>query len=58
MSTVVKTLKYTSYTGLWLVPVCHAGLYGVVKTFWSLLLEKGKKGEELPWYAIPHHAEQ
>ena len=54
MSTVVKTLKYTSYTGLWLVPVCHAGLYGVVKTFWSLLLEKGKKGEELPWYAIPH----
>lgn len=53
-SQLVSQLPYTSYKDLWVAPVAHASLYGVVKAFWNLLLDKGTKGVQRPWYVIPH----
>ena len=40
MSPVVKLLPYTHYINPFLVPICHALLYGLVKTFLNLILPR------------------
>lgn len=52
-SPVIEALPYTSYTNLWVLPIGHALLFGVIKDFLGLLLQKGKNGSERPWYSIP-----
>lgn len=51
-SVLVEQLPYCTYTGLWLVPIAHACLFGAVKSFWNLLLKTTKKGDPLPWYSL------
>lgn len=52
-SPFVKQLKYTDYNNLFVVPIAHAGLCGVVKDFWGMVLGTPKKGERAPWYLMP-----
>lgn len=46
-------LSYVSYNDLWIVPVAHASLLGLVKDFWKALLGPVKKGQPRPWYVLP-----
>lgn len=57
-SPLVKHLDYVDYCNVWLVPIAHAFLFGLVKDFWSLLLSKSKRGEAVPWYQLPSKARQ
>lgn len=55
-STFIQKLPYARYSTLWLLPVCHSLLLGLVKDFWNLLLCKKQQGQPYPWYAIrPEH---
>ena len=40
MSPGVKLLPYADHKNLFLVPICHALLYGSVKTFLNLILPR------------------
>jgi hypothetical protein len=40
MAQIVKELPYTSYVDLWILPVDHAALFGVVKGFWHLVMNQ------------------
>ena len=40
MSPPVEQLPYADYNNLFLVPICHAILYGSVKTFLNLILPR------------------
>lgn len=57
-SKLVKSLPYVDYNHLWLTPVAHALLFGVIKTFWKLLAplksqkDNKKKGDPAPWYRM------
>jgi hypothetical protein len=46
-------LSYVDYNDLWIVPIGHAALLGLVKDFWKALLGPVKKGQPRPWYALP-----
>jgi hypothetical protein len=58
-SPIVSALWYVDYNNLFIVPIAHAGLLGLVKGFWSLLLapRPGKKEEqeEKWWLVSPEH---
>lgn len=40
-STLFARLPYVDLQNVWIVPICHALLYGVVKDFVSTFLEGG-----------------
>jgi hypothetical protein len=42
-SPFVKQLEYVDYNNLFVVPIAHAGLLGVVKDFWCHVLKVGSK---------------
>ena len=46
-------LPYVDYNDLWIVPIAHASLLGLVKDFWKALLGPVKKGQPRPWYVLP-----
>lgn len=52
-SPFVQQLPYVDYTNLFVVPIAHAGLLGVVKDFWCHLLKVSKQRE---WYVISAEA--
>ena len=47
LSPAVRYLDYVDYNNLFVVPMCHALLYGVVKGFWKLLLTPPTAGDAL-----------
>jgi hypothetical protein len=52
-SPFVRELDYVNYTNLFVVPVAHAGLLGVVKDFWYHLLQTGRN---VPAYVLSTEA--
>lgn len=40
VSAIIRALPYTHYANLFVVPVAHALLLGIVKTFWNTVLAK------------------
>ena len=44
---IIKALKYTHYANLFVVPVAHALLLGLVKGFWNALLKKVREASSL-----------
>jgi hypothetical protein len=48
-SPFVEALDYVDYNNLFVVPIAHAGLLGVVKDFWNHVLQVGKSAE---WYTV------
>ena len=52
LSPFVEQLGYTDANNLWLVPIAHASLFGIVKNFWEALLAKGK-GKHLADSFVP-----
>ena len=57
-SQLVRHLHYVDYNNVWLVPIAHAFLFGLVKDFWHLLLSSTKRGEIAPWYELPPKAKR
>jgi len=60
-SIFVKELDYVDSNNIWVAPIAHAGLYGVVKNFLSLVLgrfpNRDDDGEEDDtWYLISRQA--
>ena len=45
ISPVLKHLDYADYNNIWIIPMSHALIYGVVKLFWQLLLTGPSAGE-------------
>lgn len=45
-------LDYVDYNNLFVVPIAHAGLCGVVKDFWKLVLSTSARGQPTPWYQL------
>ena len=43
-----KYLDYLDYNNLWVIPMSHALVYGVMKGFWKLLLTPPPSGTS-PW---------
>lgn len=38
---ISKTLRYVDLTNLWVLPVAHASLFGVMRDFWDMVLSTG-----------------
>jgi hypothetical protein len=55
-SIFVKHLSYVDYNNLFVVPIAHAGLLGVVKDFWTHVLAATPRGEQAQWYSISSEA--
>jgi hypothetical protein len=55
VSPIVSGLPYASYD-LFVLPIAHACLVGVLKDFLGLIFAKGKRGQPTPWWHIPHAA--
>lgn len=55
-SPFVSKLKYVHYNNLFVVPVAHAGLLGVVKDFWNHVLSTTGRGEPTIWFTISSQA--
>lgn len=53
-SAIAKRLAYVSYGNVWILPLAHAALNGVVAKFWSLALSKFSQASDRQWYMIPH----
>ena len=49
---------YTFQSNLFVLPVMHALVYGVVKKFWQLLLAPVEKGKQRAWYQFQDWAKQ
>ncbi len=45
-SPIMKALPYLDYNNFWIIPMAHALLYGVVRSFWKLILTKPAAGEQ------------
>lgn len=47
---IIRALKYTHYANLFVVPVAHGLLLGLVKGFWNALLKKvrGASSRQVP----------
>ena len=73
VSPLVKAIPYVSYLDTWVQPVAHSLLFGLVKDFWTLLLQPGgrkkkKKGKkralpepgpsEAPWYLLDNQVKR
>lgn len=56
MSPFVKGLGYVDYNNLFVVPIAHAGLLGVVKDFWCHVLKVAGKGASAEWFSISSEA--
>lgn len=54
-SPFVKQLEYVDYNNLFVVPIAHAGLLGVVKDFWCHVLKVGKQ-QQGEWFVISAEA--
>ena len=57
-SPLVKHLSYVHYCNVWLVPIAHAFLFGLVKDFWKLLLSTSKRGQAVPWYQLSNKSKK
>lgn len=44
---IIKALKYTHYANLFVVPMAHSLLLGLLKGFWNALLKKVREGSAL-----------
>ena len=55
MSPVVKLLPYVDYNNLFLVPICHALLYGSVKTFLNLIQPSTVPSPRQTYHVSPEH---
>lgn len=42
-----------SYKDVWVLPLAHAALLGVVKAFCNLLFATTPKGQQAPWFVVP-----
>lgn len=51
-SIFMRELKYCDYNNLFVVPIAHAGLCGVVKDFWKVVLGTTARGQAAPWYQL------
>ena len=56
LSCIVEELPYCHYNDVFVVPIAHAGLCGVVKDFWYQLLKTTARGQQAPWYALSSEA--
>jgi hypothetical protein len=52
MAPIPKNLDYVLYGGIWLLPLGHMLLLGLVKSLWLLLLQRQKKNELRPPYVL------
>lgn len=54
-SKLLTALPYLDANNVWVIPIAHALLYGVVKDFWNLLLVDKKVGAPLsvPFSSLP-----
>ena len=55
VSPLVKLLPYADYNNLFLVPICHALLYGSVKTFLNLILPRTAPSPHKSYHVSPDH---
>ena len=51
VSPLIELLPYADYNNLFLVPICHALLYGSVRTFLNLVIP-GKAPAQPQWYHV------
>jgi hypothetical protein len=57
---IIRALKYTHYANLFVVPVAHALLHGLIRTFWNALLKKVREASSIhlnEWtnrHSLPH----
>jgi hypothetical protein len=56
ISPFVAALPYVDYNNLFLVPIAHAGLCGVVKDFWYHVLSSPSRGEARQWFMLSNSA--
>jgi hypothetical protein len=56
MSPFVRELDYVEYNNLFVVPIAHAGLLGVVKDFWYHVLKVSGKSASAEWFSISTEA--
>lgn len=54
-SFIVDSLPYLTYD-VFLMPIAHACLLGVLKDFLNLIFADGRRGEVAPWWRIPSWA--
>ena len=54
LSPAVRHLDYVDYNNLFVVPICHAVLYGIVKSFWKLLLTPPAAGDDTHTHTHTH----
>ena len=52
---IIRALAYTYYANLFVVPVAHALLLGLVKGFWNALLKKVRDASPLDAQEWPKH---
>lgn len=57
-SVFVQKLSYVHYNNLFVVPIAHAGLLGVVKDFWVHLLTAAPRGQPSRWFTISSEAKR
>ena len=55
-SPFVRGLDYVDYNNLFVVPIAHAGLLGVVKDFWYHVLKATGKNATAEWFTISNEA--
>jgi hypothetical protein len=48
-SIFMRELDYCDYNNLFVVPIAHAGLCGVVKDFWKAVLGGGSRDHAISW---------
>ena len=56
MSPFVRELGYVDYNNLFVVPIAHAGLLGVVKDFWYHVLKVPSRSASAEWFSISTEA--
>lgn len=56
VSIFMRELDYCDYNNLFVLPIAHAGLCGVVKDFWKAVLSAKRRGQQAPWYQLSNWA--
>ena len=54
VSPIPDMLDYVDYSAIWVLPVAHLLLHGVVATYWKMMLFHVQRGESRPPYALPN----
>lgn len=57
-SAIPKRLEYVDYSRIFILPVAHMLLHGLVPGFWKYLLQKVSRGEARPAYVLSNKTQR